>query len=83
MRQILAIEMPMDAQTNALEPRVLELSPDARELVASFSDAVEQAQGAGGSLTHITGTASKVAEQACRIAGVLTLWQDINAVRCE
>jgi hypothetical protein len=43
------------------------------------SDAVEQVQGAGGSLAHITGTASKVAEQACRIAGVLTLWQDINA----
>ena len=33
----------------------------------------------GGSLAHITGTASKIAEQACRIAGVLTLWQDINA----
>jgi hypothetical protein len=79
MRQILAKEMPMDAQTNALEPRVLELSVDAHELVAAFSDAVEQAQGAGGSLAHITGTASKVAEQACRIAGVLTLWQDINA----
>ncbi|MEN8895522.1 MAG: DUF3987 domain-containing protein, partial [Yoonia sp.] len=63
MRQILAKEMPMDAQTNALEPRVLELSADARELVAGFSDAVEQAQGAGGSLAHITGTASKVAEQ--------------------
>ena len=59
---------------------MLELSADARELVAAFSDAVEQAQGAGGSLAHITGTASKVAEQACRIAGVLTLWQDINAV---
>ena len=59
---------------------MLELSVDARELVAAFSDAVEQAQGAGGSLAHITGTASKVAEQACRIAGVLTLWQDINAV---
>ena len=80
MRQILAKEMPMDAQTNALEPRVLELSADAHGLVAGFSDAVEQAQGAGGSLAHITGTASKVAEQACRIAGVLTLWQDINAV---
>ena len=79
MRQILAIEMPMDAQTNALEPRVLELSADARELVAAFADAVEQAQGAGGSLAHITGTASKVAEQACRIAGVLTLWRDLNA----
>ena len=80
MRHILAIEMPMDAQTNALEPRVLELSADARGLVTALSDAVEQAQGAGGSLAHITGTASKVAEQACRIAGVLTLWQDINAV---
>jgi len=83
MRHILSKEMPMDAQTHALEPRVLELSADARELVAAFSDAVEQAQGAGGSLAHITGTASKVAEQACRIAGVLTLWRDINAVEVQ
>ena len=83
MRQILAIEMPMDAQTNALEPRVLELSADARGLVTALSDAVEQAQGAGGSLAHITGTASKVAEQACRIAGVLTLWRDINSVEVQ
>ena len=83
MRQILAKEMPMDAQTNALEPRVLDLSADAHELVAAFSDAVEQAQGAGGSLAHITGTASKVAEQACRIAGVLNLWQDIHALEVQ
>ena len=71
--------MPMDAETRELQPRVLGLASDARELVAAFSDAIEQAQGAGGSLAHITGTASKIAEQACRIAGVLTLWQDINA----
>ena len=51
--------------------------------MAAFSDAVEQAQGAGGSLAHITGTASKVAEQACRIAGVLTLWRDINSVEVQ
>ncbi|MDC1339220.1 YfjI family protein, partial [Planktomarina temperata] len=79
LRAILEIEMPMDAETRELQPRVLELASDARELAAAFSDAVEQAQGAGGSLAHITGTASKIAEQACRIAGVLTLWQDINA----
>ena len=79
MRLILEAEMPMDAETRELRPRVLELAPDARALVAAFADAVEQAQGAGGSLAHITGTASKVAEQACRIAGVLTLWRDLNA----
>ena len=79
MRLILEAEMPMDADTRELRPRVLELAPDARALVAAFADAVEQAQGAGGSLAHITGTASKVAEQACRIAGVLTLWRDLNA----
>jgi hypothetical protein len=79
MRLILETEMPMDADTRELQPRVLELAPDARALVAAFADAVEQAQGASGSLAHITGTASKVAEQACRIAGVLTLWRDLNA----
>jgi len=59
--------------------RRMRLILEARALVAAFADAVEQAQGAGGSLAHITGTASKVAEQACRIAGVLTLWRDLNA----
>ncbi|MDC0136930.1 YfjI family protein [Sulfitobacter sp.] len=71
----------MDVETRELQPRVLELAPDARALVAAFADAVEQAQGAGGSLAHITGTASKMAEQACRIAGVLTLWGDLNATK--
>ena len=83
MRSILEMEMPMDAETRELQPRVLELAADARIFVATFSDAVEEAQGAGGSLAHITGTASKVAEQACRIAGVLTLYQDINATEVQ
>ena len=79
MRHILQTEMPMDIETRELEPRILKLEPAARALVAAFSDAVEQAQGPGGALAHITGTASKVAEQACRIAGVLTLWENIQA----
>ena len=48
-----------------------------------FADAVEKAQGAGGSLAHMTGTASKVAEQAFRITGVLTLWREINAIEVQ
>jgi hypothetical protein len=34
-------------------------------------------------LAHITGTASKAAEQAARIAGVLTLWRDLEAPKVE
>jgi hypothetical protein len=30
-------------------------------------------------LSHVTGNASKAAEQAARIAAVLTLWQDLSA----
>lgn len=32
-------------------------------------------------MEHITGTASKAAEQAARIAGVLTLWNDLDAAQ--
>ena len=35
MRRILEMEMPMDAKTRELQPRLLELAPDARELVAA------------------------------------------------
>lgn len=34
-------------------------------------------------MAHITGTASKAAEQAARIAGVMTLWRDLEAKRVE
>lgn len=78
-RAILATPMPMDAETRELQPRRLALAPDARALLAGFSDAVEAAQAPGGDLAHITGTASKAAEQAARIAGVLTLWTDLDA----
>ena len=34
-------------------------------------------------MSSVTGYASKAAEQACRIAGVLTLWRDLNAPAVE
>ncbi|SMC69213.1 YfjI family protein [Primorskyibacter flagellatus] len=79
LHDILDTPLPMDEETRELQPRSLGLAPDARTLLAGFADAIEAAQAPGGDLAHITGTASKVAEQAARIAGVLTLWPDLDA----
>ncbi|SFI55999.1 YfjI family protein [Jannaschia pohangensis] len=79
LRSILDTSMPMDEDTRELQPRILRLAPDARMLLSGFSDAIEAAQAPLGDLAHITGTASKAAEQAARIGGVLTLWADVDA----
>lgn len=79
LRVILDTPLPMDEETRELQPRVLGISSDAHTLLAGFADANEAAQAPGGDLAHITGTASKAAEQAARIAGVLTLWADLDA----
>ncbi|MFX0546506.1 YfjI family protein [Roseovarius sp. S1116L3] len=79
LRTILDTPMPMDADTRELQPRVLSQSEGARSLLIEFHDTIEKLQAPGGDLAHITGTASKAAEQAGRIAGVLTLWQDLDA----
>lgn len=76
---VLAAPKPMDTDTRELRPRVLPLSAGARDMLVQFSDAIEVQQGPGGDLAHVTGSASKAAEQAARIAGVLTMWRDLNA----
>ena len=83
LRDILETPLPMEPETRELEPRTLELAPEARALLVGFSDAIEGAQAPGGNLAHISGTASKAAEQAARIAGVLTLWRDLQAPKVE
>lgn len=80
LRVILDTPMPMEEETRELQPRILDLDPDARALMAGFADAIEGTQKPGDDLAHITSTASKAAEQAARIAGVLTLWADLDAV---
>lgn len=64
-----------------LEPRELALSPAARELLGQYHDSVERLQAKGGDLEMVRPFASKSAEQAARIAGVLTLWDNLEA--CE
>lgn len=78
VRAILETPMPMDEETRELLPRVLPLAPEARDLLIRFADTIEAAQAPGGDLAHVTGYASKTAEQAARIAGVLALWQDLE-----
>jgi hypothetical protein len=79
LRDILDTPPPINLETRELQPRILNLTPDARAQLSAFSDVIETAQAPGGDLAHISGTASKTAEQAARIAGVLTLWRDLHA----
>jgi hypothetical protein len=81
--QILETEMPMIKRTRELQPRTLRLSEAARSAMVEFSDAIEAEQAPGKKLANISGTASKAAEQAARIAGVLTLWRDLDAVEVD
>ena len=83
LRDILESPLPMEPETRELQPRILPLAPEARALLVAFADAIEAAQAPGADLAHITGTASKAAEQAARIAGVLALWRDLEAPKVE
>lgn len=83
LRFIVCSELPVDAETRELQPRCLQLSEGARQALVRFSDSVERSQGPDGDMVQLTGTASKTAEQAARIAGVLTLWQNLEAEQVE
>lgn len=79
LSQILATPMPTADSPQELTPARLPLSTGAKELLWQFYEAVEKAQAAGGQMEHVRAYASKAAEQACRVAGVLPLWADLNA----
>ena len=62
-----------------LDPPCLALSLEARSLLVAAYDEMERAQRRDGELEGIREWASKAAEHACRIAGVLTLVSDPGA----
>ena len=68
-----------DDDPQELRPRELPLSQNADELLWRYYELIEREQAPGGKLCHLTAFASKSPEQAARIAGVLTLWADLNA----
>ena len=76
---ILETPPPTTANPQELAPLRLPLSAGAKELLWRFHDAVERAQAVGGPMEQVRAYASKAAEQAARISGVLTLWADLDA----
>lgn len=79
LNAILQRPMPMDEHSRALNLPVLPLSEQARLVLIQFSDGIEVQLSHGGKYAELTGYASKAAEQAARIAGVLTLWENLDA----
>lgn len=64
---------------NELEPRVIVLSADARAAWISFYNGIEKAMASDGPLEDLRDVASKAAEIAARIAGVLTIIENPDA----
>lgn len=79
MMAILKTAMKMNEKTGELQMATLGLSAEARSLLIGFHDQTERSQIYGGDLADVTGFASKAAEQAARIAGVMTLWCNLKA----
>jgi hypothetical protein len=65
--------------TNELEPRLLQLSTDARNLWTKFADHIEHAIAPAGEFEPVRGLANKLPEHAARLARVLTLVRDLHA----
>jgi hypothetical protein len=80
MTSLLQREMPLrEGSQQELSPRVLPPSNDAKIEWIAFHDHVEAQQRPGGPLAAISSLASKAAEHALRLAGVLSLMRDIDA----
>jgi hypothetical protein len=56
----------------------LTISNNAKHLFIAFHDEIEKQLSKDGELRHISGTAAKIAEQALRVAGVLTVINSEN-----
>jgi hypothetical protein len=72
-----------DDHPNELTPRVIELSGGATAAWIAFHDHVESQSGSQGSLFPVRDFAAKIAEHAARIAGVLTIVDDVHAAIIE
>lgn len=82
-RLLAALEAPLPVppgKRNELEPRALPLSAAARKMWIATADAIEKQIGSGGPLEPVRAFANKAPEHAARIAAVLALVDDINAV---
>jgi Protein of unknown function (DUF3987) len=79
---ILGRDLPL-GQGKELRPRPLPFSETAAQLWHKYSNGVESQLGPNGSRELIKGLANKLPEHAARIAGILTLIEDIEAVEID
>jgi hypothetical protein len=68
---------------NELKPRALDLSADAKSAWIVFHDRIEAAMAPDGQLEGLRDVAGKAAENAVRIAGVLTILENPDATTIE
>jgi len=79
MMQVLREPLPLvDDEANELAPRRMHLTSGAERLWLLFHDEVELLQGSGRKYSDVQSSASKAAEQAVRLAGVITLLDDLH-----
>lgn len=77
---ILKTPLPLvEGKTNELDPRPLFLSGKAKVLWMRFHDSIEEQLADNAPLAPIRGFANKVPEHALRLAGVLTLYDTLDA----
>ncbi len=68
-----------DKETGELNLPLIGLSSDALKLWVEYHDHIERQQGQDGAYHPISGFASKAAEHAARLAGIIQLFSDRNA----
>ncbi len=68
-----------DDDDRILDPRIIELSDDARDAWIMFHDQVERDLGDGGALRPVRGFGAKLAEHAARLAAVMAIYADPDA----
>ena len=80
VQQLLARQAHEDPELGGLDPPCLALSPEARTLLVAAHNDIEGAMKEDCDLAVVREFASKAAEHACRLAGVLTLLADPDAI---
>jgi hypothetical protein len=84
MKAILDAPLPLvEGEANELEPRSITLDDDAKAVWVQFHDHIEALCKAGRELAPVRGFAAKAAEHAARIAGILTLFDDLSAMTID
>ncbi|MEQ9696100.1 DUF3987 domain-containing protein [Shimia sp. SDUM112013] len=81
IRSLLSRELPLaENKRTELAPPVLPMSPGARAALVIFACEAETAQAPGGPFVGARAFASKAVEHAARLAAVLTIYADPDAV---